>query len=244
MYIRFTPGPAGAIGELRGTLAETRVHPRPCGAAWVGGGFAGTAAVDPRLGGATGEFHPGLQSGFIPGRAGRLWPVPAGWSLVPVHPRPSGAAGGRFTRPGTAVGSPPAVRGRRCVRLSARGPAGSTPGATDGSLGRAGMNPTEGQLFTYTFTLPDNPRKFLNHLKKGKGLLKARANTSTGTRTRDQKNTNKQSAPPAERPDAKASELSRPKQTTEDRREYYRVRNHETRTKGIQAATSEGSKTK
>ena len=90
-----------------------------------------------------------------------------------------------------------------------------------------GINPTEGQLFTYTFTLPANPRKFLSQLKKGKGLPKIRANTSTGTRTKDQKNTNKQSAPPAERPDAKASELSRPKQTTEDRREYYRVRNQE-----------------
>ena len=37
---------------------------------------------------------------------------------------------------------------------------------------KMGMNPPEGQLFTYTFTLPDNPRKFLNQLKKGKGLLK------------------------------------------------------------------------
>ena len=90
-----------------------------------------------------------------------------------------------------------------------------------------GVNPTEGQLFTYTFTLPTNPRKFLNRLKKGKGLLKARANTSTGTRTKDQKNTNKQSAPPAERPDAKAPEQSRPKQTPEDRKEYYRVRNQD-----------------
>ena len=89
------------------------------------------------------------------------------------------------------------------------------------------MNPTEGQLFTYTFTLPDNPRKFLNQLKKGKGLLKICANIATGTRTRDQKNTNKQSAPPAERPEAKASELSRPRRTPQDRKEYYRVRNQE-----------------
>ena len=92
---------------------------------------------------------------------------------------------------------------------------------------KMGVNPTEGQLFTYTFTLPANPRKFLNQLKKGKGLLKTCANIATGTRTRDQKNTNKQSAPPTERPGAKASKLSRPKQTTEDRREYYRVRNQE-----------------
>ena len=92
---------------------------------------------------------------------------------------------------------------------------------------KMGMDPPEGQLFTYTFTLPDNPRKFLNQLKKGKGLLKTWADISTGTRTRDQKNTNKKSAPPTERPDAKASELSRPKQTTKDRKEYYRARNQE-----------------
>jgi hypothetical protein len=49
------------------------------------------------------------------------------------------------------------------------------------------MNPTEGQLFTYTFTLPANPRKFINQIKKGKGLLKTCANIATGTRTRDQK---------------------------------------------------------
>ena len=115
----FTPGLAGPPGWGAGLQVLPRLIP----------GWAGHWRIPP---GSSIRVHPRPCPG-------RLWPVPAGWSLVPVHPRPSGAAGGRFTRPGTAVGSPPAVRGRRCVRLSARGPAGSTPGATDGSLGRAGL---------------------------------------------------------------------------------------------------------
>ena len=81
--------------------------------------------------------------------------------------------------------------------------------------------PTEQQLFSYTFTLPANSRKYLNQLKNrkkpGKGNTKPES-----TRTPKRKKTAASQIRP---PDEKAVRDHRTKQTAEDRRKYEKARN-------------------
>ena len=81
----------------------------------------------------------------------------------------------------------------------------------------------EGQLFSYTFTLPANFRKYLDQLKRGKGPRKARTTTSNDTQAKDLK-TKEQTVLPAGPGKAEVPEQPGPKKTPEERRKYERAR--------------------
>ena len=90
---------------------------------------------------------------------------------------------------------------------------------------KMGVNPTEGQLFTYTFTLPGNPRKFLNQLKKGKGPRKSRTHgikENQAKSPKDKKNLQLLPPDPGKKTTPKQPQTKR---TPEERSEYDRVRN-------------------
>ena len=83
-----------------------------------------------------------------------------------------------------------------------------------------GVNPMEGQLFSYTFTLPANPRKHVNRLKKGKEPRKAPKTTSKDTQPSGIKDKKKQTVPTVNPKNAATPKQPRPKKTPEDRRVY------------------------
>ena len=87
-----------------------------------------------------------------------------------------------------------------------------------------GVNPTEGQLFSYTFTLPTNPRKFLNRLRKGTQPRKARIANPEKAGVKPQRKTGEPTAPATQYPETGTNRPPRPKATPEDRREYERTR--------------------
>ena len=102
----------------------------------------------------------------------------------------------------------------------------NTPGRyrIEVASGGDGVNPTEGQLFRYTFTLPTNTRKFLNRLRKGTQPRKARIANPEKAGVKPQRKTGERTAPATEYPTTGTNRPPRPKATPEDRREYERTR--------------------
>ena len=86
------------------------------------------------------------------------------------------------------------------------------------------MKHTEGQLFSYTFTLPANYRKYLTLLKKGKRPRKPSASAQQEAKNKGLKSKNGRPAQPTDAGNSEAAKQPRTKQTTDERAEHDRVR--------------------
>ena len=94
-----------------------------------------------------------------------------------------------------------------------------------------GTNHTEGQLFTHSFALPANSRKYLNRLKKAKHPRKDRITTPKDTQAKETHNKKKPSAATDEAHITAPTRPAQPKKTPEERRAYEHARNQTTERK-------------
>ena len=88
----------------------------------------------------------------------------------------------------------------------------------------AGVNHTERQLFSYSFTLPANSREYLNRLQRRNGTRKTSTSFLTEVHTKRAKAKRQESTRLSEPDKVEIPEQPEAKQTTEARREYDRVR--------------------